>query len=218
MNKWTSKTIGLQLLPEKSLAYLKPFLELGILNENTYLAGGALIPIWNPIAPVKDYDIFFSSEKFIQSTIDKLYSLEFRPVNSAKQTTYSIYQKNDIKIQLVTDMLGTPWNIISEFDLLPACLITDGVNIYTYHQAFDCVDLKYLAINKVTYPLSCLNRILKYHTTKGFTLGNVYEEFLNQINGKTIAQMSYDAYELDEKDLVIKQTLNLPGTDEDFPW
>lgn len=174
-----------------------PIIEDILNTEGVYLAGGFLRTLVDPQDEIQDIDIFFRNkqiaEKFKQEMIDNGYSLIF---SCPKGELFSFRDENDTKIQLITKFYYEDVDqLINSFDITACCVATeDGVNLVKHRRFIFDVLNKRLNINKVTFPVATLSRIMKYKD-KGFTMsGKASTEYVTQVNMMTLDETNMALY------------------------
>jgi len=178
-------------------------LEQGIVNHNTWLAGGALRTLIDQNETICDYDLFFSRNKIsmengIVSTKYKLEELGFKLTYQCPEGKLYTYEKivktfNGFvkegsgretfiyKVQLITEhFYSSPEELLSTFDLSPTYFCTDGEYLWTSRQAIRSVKKKVCSLLKLSYPVSTFNRIIKY-CGKGYSCIPAIETYIGSL-------------------------------------
>jgi hypothetical protein len=163
------------------------FLGLDILNDSTYLAGGAFRHLFNKEDSISDFDIFFQNLRKRQEVQRKLVAVGAIKTFECPEGKLYSYSINGTKVQLITDRsYATPDDLLEVFDINACrfCLYQDA--FYTDRTAIDDVKNKRITFNKVDYPIATMKRIAKY-IDKGYYVPTVsYEEFVLDIYEKGI--------------------------------
>jgi len=164
-------------------AVLNDFLELNLLDETTWLAGGAIRDALNGNYEVSDYDMFFSnklSSERVALCLEDDYGFEcvFKCPNGELTT----FKKDGVKIQLVTKLYyDNMENVIDTFDITACRHITDGKIIVTKYSSIRDTFKKRINLHVIHYPSATMKRIQKY-IQKGFVLTNsAVETYIDHI-------------------------------------
>lgn len=176
------KKTELKKIKQKKLSSIQEILNLGLLSESVWLAGGALRTLVDSEDVVCDFDIFFKSSEAIVDTKNKLSSAGFENIYECPNGFLFTYRKDSAKIQLVCrSEYTTPERLLDTFDFTAACAATDGnVLYYTFNFVKD-VKHKKLRLHGLTYPVATLKRIVKY-SRKGYKISEVAKEFVTAVN------------------------------------
>jgi hypothetical protein len=142
---------------------------LNDLPDGVFIAGGCLRDYYsgrNPFA--SDIDVFF------QDKAQRRVSLEY--LNSKSELLYEnenvtrLLYKN-LKIDIVNKFYESPEHCINSFDFTVAMIAVDKNTVYMDERTLYDLAKRQLMINKITYPLSTLSRVLKY-VRKGYKICN----------------------------------------------
>lgn len=93
------------------------------------------------------------------------------------------YKKDNMKIQLILEIQGLPSEIISDFDFFACCVAFDGSFVYFPTQFVSDVKTKKLSINKITYPVATIKRLVKY-SAKGYNINGACFQFMTHTSGE----------------------------------
>jgi hypothetical protein len=149
----------------------KVFKQLDLVNDNVWLAGGALRGIFNPHETIEDFDLFFRSAVNKAETAIKLEQNQYETVFVCPQGKLQT-MKNEagIKIQLISEnYYNSMEQVIENFDINAARIVWDGLQIHTTVQAaYDCKS-EQITLWKTTFPNATFRRIIKYNN-KGFSI------------------------------------------------
>jgi hypothetical protein len=162
---------------------LNPFLNLNLLREGSWLAGGAIRDAINGNYNVSDYDMFFSTPEKAQLVA---FSLEnnhnFECIFRCPQGELISFKKDKIKIQLVTKFYYRDIeHLIDTFDITACRHATDGKFITTKYSSVRDTLNKKINLHRINFPNSTLKRIQKY-IQKGFVLTNpAIEKYVDRI-------------------------------------
>lgn len=137
-----------------------------------WLGGGAIrrTLIKQPLD--SDFDFFFNSVESKDAFLKHCEAKGLRKVKETKHHTQfeGIIEGSDIPIvvQAIHFMYGDARVWIDNFDYTISQFMYDGEYMYTTSYALWDLGRKKLALNKVTYPVATMRRMLKY-TNQGFT-------------------------------------------------
>lgn len=152
---------------------LTPFLELNLLREGVWLAGGAIRDALNGNTEVADYDMFFSNTldaQRVQLLLEE--DLGFECMFKCPQGELTTFKKDGMKIQLVTKFFyNSMEEVIDRFDITACRHITDGKVILTKYSSVRDTFNKKINLHTIEFPNATMKRIQKY-IQKGFTLTN----------------------------------------------
>lgn len=152
---------------------LKSFLELNLLNEKVWLAGGALRDALNGNHDVSDYDVFFSNLSDANA-ISFLLEIDFgfECIFKCPAGELTTFKKDGMKIQLITKRTYDSMDdAIDTFDITSCRHITDGKIIVTKYSSIRDTFNKKINFHKIEYPYATFKRTQKY-IQKGFVLTN----------------------------------------------
>lgn len=156
--------------------FIKP-----ILSANVSLAGGALTTLIDPTLEIADLDLFFVNvfgldKKKLKDDLEIkiIKDFKYEKIFQCKEDELRTYLNPDPekfpKIQFIDidkKAYSKPEDIISEFDINAGCIAYDGEFIYLKFSALRDIMHKHISLNKLTYPISTINRIAKY-SRKGY--------------------------------------------------
>lgn len=192
------------------LEKIKWLLDTGIVNENVWLAGGALRTVIDPKDEIVDYDLFFKRQSKdiegkeynkVPEVRDKLIRLGFRCTFECPEGKLYTYQKEvcrtcpdgqvtmeickstltTYKVQLVTEhFYNYPEELLATFDLTPSLFCTDGEFLWTTKKAIQSVKKKVAYLHKLTYPVSTFKRIMKYQK-KGYSVLPAIQSYVSNL-------------------------------------
>lgn len=140
--------------------------------QGCWLAGGAVrrTLIKQPLD--SDFDFFFTDSGAKDAFISKCLEKGLRKVKETKHHTQfeGVLEGSDIPvvIQAIHFIYGGIEVILKNFDYTITQFVYDGETMYTTSYALWDLGRKKLALNKVTYPVATMRRMLKY-TNQGFT-------------------------------------------------
>lgn len=155
-------------LKTSCLSRFKPLLEI---VSPGWLAGGAVRDFFSQQPTDSDIDVFFNDvEGFAraESTMnqaDGVKKLYEHPAMVA-------YKWRGKVVQLIRQhFFASPVETIAAFDFTVCCCAVDLNEVYVHEHFFDDLAGRRLAINKLPFPLSTLERLQKY-VSKGFRACN----------------------------------------------
>jgi len=159
-----------------------PLTVWSLLNDKTWLAGGALQTLVDKEAKIFDYDIFFGEKEEVINVRRSLpvqgYALIFE-CPKGELYTYK-HPSFGTKIQLITKFFYPNMeSVIDSFDIKAGMFITNGRELVWTKDAVKGVKDKILEIHRITYPISTLKRLVKYAKDKGYSIprDTYYEYF-----------------------------------------
>jgi hypothetical protein len=152
---------------------LASFLELNLLRNGVWLAGGAVRDALNGNTEIADYDLFFSTDLEAQRTALILEDdFGFECVFKCPLGELTTYKKDNMKIQLVTKFFyGSMKEVIDRFDITACRHVTDGKRIFTQYSSVRDTFNKKINLHQIDFPNATMKRIQKY-IQKDFTLTN----------------------------------------------
>lgn len=147
-----------------------------LVNQNVFLAGGALTSVFSN-QKINDLDFYFRSERFFENTKDAIESyleqnaISFNPFVTKNARTYRI--ENQTTIQLIENFYGEPSDIYSKFDFT-CCMAAFNfeTQLFHFHESFfRHLSQKKLVYNtKSNYPISSFYRLKKFLIRKNFNI------------------------------------------------
>ena len=142
-------------------------------NDGAWIAGGVIRRTLIGQALDSDFDFFFRSKDHFDEWLNNKPS----GMNVTRETQHHVQLEGiigDNKIPIVVQGIhfqyyseGAP-TIIDSFDYTITQFALSGKSLYTTDMALWDLGRKRLSINKVTYPVATMRRMLKY-TRQGFT-------------------------------------------------
>lgn len=142
-------------------------LDLPIISQfGPWIAGGAIRRTIIKEKLNSDIDIFFRN---IEQYEEFKLALDARDYIKKKENQFNItYIKNDIEVQLINiNFYQSPLEIINSFDFTICQFVFDGTYLYCGKTALWDLARKRLVVNKITYAIASMRRIIKY-TKQGF--------------------------------------------------
>ena len=126
--------------------------------------GGGCIQSMLSGEKVKDVDLFSAN---YEETNKFLVAKGYTPTwSNAKLTNYRI---DGFTVQVIDHPYRDPLSLIAEFDFTIACSALTSGGLYVHDRFFQDLAGKRLVFNKITFPLSSLERVARY-SRKGFVL------------------------------------------------
>lgn len=138
-----------------------------------WLAGGSLRRTLQGLEPESDFDFFFRNADQLASFVTALEKLGLEKI---RETQHHVHYRGRLGDSgIVRDVqcirfafYESAQAVIDSFDYTICMLAFDGVGITMGDHTLWDLGRKRLAINKVTYPIATMRRMLKY-TSQGFT-------------------------------------------------
>lgn len=150
--------------------------------DDAWLAGGAITSIFTK-QPIKDYDIYFKSNKAFVDAVYKAFEEDGLYCLNVSKRAVTFSRGSDILQFICCDFFETPQAIFDSFDFT-VCMATLDLSEegdFTFHEDFWKHNAqKYLSFNpKTKYPIASLLRVLKYQQ-RGYTIsqGELLKIFL----------------------------------------
>jgi hypothetical protein len=160
----------MQLQSNRFFYKFHDFIALNLLNEHTWLGGGALRSALADDEEVVDYDLFFNNSLGAAKVEVELESLGAETIFKCPEGKLTTMVYNGMKIQLITEFFYVNMEeCINSFDINACRFITDGINVYTKYSAVRDVLKKQITLNRVDFPTATMLRVAKY-AKKGYKL------------------------------------------------
>lgn len=142
-------------------------------TEGPWLGGGAIRRTIMGASPDSDFDFFFTGEDqfslFTVALAGKGYKLKRETEHHQQWEGYCEVAERVIEVQCIRfQYYGSKAQVLDSFDFTICQFVYDGTEIAASDYALWDLGRKRLAINKITYPLSSMRRLLKY-ARQGFT-------------------------------------------------
>lgn len=163
-----------------------PELESLISTYKFFVCGGSLRTLVDKNEnQIDDIDLFFDSEesmvavRSILNDDEEKYSVLF---TCPENTLFSFrYESTQTKIQLICLRYGSIEEHLNSFDFDITRLGWDGEIVYVGSKAtVKNIRRKYLSLNKLTYPSSTINRLIKYNE-KGYSVKFVIKQIVEKL-------------------------------------
>lgn len=153
---------------------------------DSWLAGGALRRTLLGDEPDSDFDLFFSSEEEASKYRQALEERNFKVASKNEHCTTLTgpLAGRERVVQIVTlAYYESAEAVIDSFDFTICQFATDGTTLWCGNYSLLDLGRKRLAINRISYPISTLRRLIKY-TKQGFyacdgTLRDILESAKN---------------------------------------
>lgn len=191
-------------LREERFGRLADFLVLDLLNENVFLAGGAMRTLLLD-EDIKDYDVFFRKQYEVPEARQKLVDEGFELVFECPEGKLFTYRKewepgpcgepHIMKVQLICNEFGGPEDIINTFDFNAGRCAMDNRNVYITDQFIRDVMTKTLSLWRLTYPVATLKRLVKY-ANKGYNINQVSKEIVGELYNAGFNNVLWDDEQL----------------------
>lgn len=139
--------------------------------EGPWLGGGALRRTLLGQEPASDFDFFFRDQEQLAAFTS---ALEARGFGKVKETEHHIQYRGRAGAEMRDVQCirfayyANAAEVIASFDYTICMLAFDGEHITVGDYTLWDLGRRRLAINKITYPVSTMRRMLKY-TSQGFT-------------------------------------------------
>lgn len=172
---------------------LRPVLKY--LNQNIYLAGGALRTLLKCSGEqVSDFDFFFKTFEEVQKLRDRLEEDGWEISYECPLGFLYTYKKGNHKLQLICETeYETAESLILSFDV-SACMCCWHDGILTFTREFvRSVKTKQLRTCNVSFPVATIKRLIKY-AQKGYNVSLAAEDFCRQVSGATFVGDQFRHY------------------------
>ena len=141
-------------------------------DNDIYLAGGAVRRVLSGNSSLEsDFDFFFASEKAHTDFVASLKDIDnAKVVRETKNSSTFKVVVNDTEAEINTVSIRffeSVENCIESFDFTACMFGYDGENVITTPQALWDLARRRIRVNKITYPVASLRRLIKY-TKQGF--------------------------------------------------
>jgi hypothetical protein len=151
-----------------AISYFKHIILDKLEGVDCWVAGGAVRDYFSVGRPQSDIDIFFPSQEQYDLADKKLEgNFVIEDTNNAK-----LYSFDKKKIHIIKKQFyANPQITIEDFDFTVCCAAIDRIKLYNNQNFFIDLAGRRLVINRLTYPLSTLQRMQKY-IKKGYWICN----------------------------------------------
>lgn len=131
---------------------------------NCWIAGGAMRGYYSD-EKIKDIDVFFPNRENIIKMVKYLRKKGARYLwGSMNSITMAI---GDVRYDLVKILMKSPADTIAHFDFTCVSIATNGIDVWHHPTAFADLAKKRLVLQTCIYPLSTMERIVRY-TKRGY--------------------------------------------------
>lgn len=142
-------------------------------KDGPWIAGGALRRTVQGKEPESDFDFFFRDQDQLQSFVE---ALEKGGMAKVRETEHHVHYRGRLApdgperdVQCIRfSFYQSAKDVIDSFDYTICMFAFDGITLTIGDYALWDLGRKRLAINKITYPVATMRRMLKY-TRQGFT-------------------------------------------------
>jgi hypothetical protein len=156
---------------EKKKECLRRFAVLLNAISPGWIAGGAIRDHFASQTIESDIDVFFKSHDDYQNTINQLVNdRRFEKQYIHKELACFVWRGMDVQL-IGTHFFPGPKETMESFDFTVCCCALDLNEIYMHEHFMEDLAARRLAINKLSFPLSTMERLQKY-SKKGFTACN----------------------------------------------
>lgn len=180
----------LKILPSKlkdwRSSVIKSFLDLGIINHNVILAGGAFRScILKNEKEVVDFDIFLRNIEYAFVLKGILLGLGAKLVFECPQgKLYSFLltiNRVSYKIQIISEVsYSSVENLLAAFDVDAGCAAYDGTYFYFDTRMIMACKTKQIGLINLSHPMSTFKRVIKYRE-KGFGINKFIEQYVTEL-------------------------------------
>jgi len=183
-------------IEKRKFHFNKNFAHLdGILEKNkVVLAGGALRKIIDHKDVTCDYDIFFLDQSRVDTTLTALNDHGYTKVFECPRGKLHTYIQGSNKIQICSEFFYQDYEtLLKSFDFYACMFLYDGDKMYFYPQSVRDVTRKIVTINRVTYPVATMNRLMKYNK-KGYYVGDAIKTVLKAYKTQEFTEEEHRFY------------------------
>lgn len=165
-----------------------------------WLGGGAIRRTISDQEPDSDFDFFFKDEAQLKTSIDKMIDDGW---HQSKETDHHVefHKKigdNNRKVQFIRfKYYSNPEEVIDSFDFTICQFVYDGISLYCSDTALWDLARKRLVINKVTYAVSTLRRIIKYTNQGFYACGGCLTDMLTKVVDNPSLREQFDIQYVD---------------------
>lgn len=171
--------------------------DIGFIDDNIVLAGGALRGIFGDKSPIADFDVFFVRKPFYKSmkqqadaVATNLVLVGYTSVFKCPEGKLETFKKvtgfsrirtalglkprpqDVIKVQLITEKYyDNIKQLLDDFDINACRIAFTNTLIYTFYEAIRDIRRHRVTLHAISHPHVTFKRLLKYHD-KGYTIPN----------------------------------------------
>lgn len=162
---------------------------LNIIEDKGFLAGGCIrVLLLDKWTPTTDFDVYVYKEEDRQFVYDKFLLQGFVLKKDLpncwwleKEEGFLLW-KHKVTVQIIKTFVGTPQQIVDEFDFTVCRIATDGITLWYDKDFEEHNKKKLLVIKTIQCPIGSIRRIIKY-SKKGFWISNfsickLYEHYI----------------------------------------
>ena len=154
-------------------------IELQIKKEGVWLCGGAVRNLIEGDKPRNDYDVFFKDDSFRAEFINHIVSNGATAVRDVElNTTYEYF---GMKVQAIKLNYGSIEEVLRSFDFTITQFGYDGEYLHTTERALYDLGRRRLVVNRVTYAVSSVRRLLMYESYVFTAFSGTIAELLKQV-------------------------------------
>lgn len=173
----------------KSLPELTP-------TSGVWLAGGALRrTIFNQPLEGGDLDFFFNGETTLANFAARLEAAGYKKVKEGEfNEQWELPESKSLPIQLIrVKFYNSAQEIIDSFDYTLCQFVFDGTTLYCGELSLFDGARKHIVIDKITYPVATMRRLLKYHSQGYYACSGTLAEILRQVAASPDLQAAINA-------------------------
>jgi hypothetical protein len=160
-----------QLRTEKTKECIARFHSLLSIVSPGWVAGGCLRDYFSGEPLTSDIDVFFANDNDFNSTVEKL-KFDKRFTQKYAKDKLAAYDYRGTEVQLIgTHFFASAKETSEAFDFTICCAAVDLNEVYVHENFFEDLAGKRIAINKLPFPMSSLERLCRY-SRKGYTACN----------------------------------------------
>jgi hypothetical protein len=171
--------------------------------DKTWLAGGAIRRTIKKQKLDSDFDFFFTSEdayrKFFENIKEKfkITNLKQNDANLSFDIEITLDEKPlSINIQLIIiSYYASSEILLDSFDYTLCQFATDGERLYCGDTSLFDVANNRIVVNKITYPVASLRRLIKYTKQGFYACGGALAELLHQSSELIVAGKIQDNFQ-----------------------
>ena len=169
------------------------FIDLNLIDKNSYLAGGVFRHLFDKEDKIIDYDIFFKNEDGKTDIKEKLDKIGANNIFSCPNGKLFTYRYEDLKIQLITEFTyNNVFELVDSFDINACRFCYHENKFYFNKESIKDVKKKRITLHRADFPAATFNRIIKYKN-KGYILPHdTLEWIVNDIWSKGVSGILLD--------------------------
>jgi len=164
----------------------KHLLNLRILQDGVWLAGGAIRAMMGSNEKIDDFDLFFAERPLVERTRkileDDGFVLKFECPQGFLYTYKKITNNGMLKVQIICEHFYRDMeDVMAEFDLTACRFVTDGKTVGFYYSSYRDTKKKRIVFNQMPYPAATLKRIAKYGNKGYYMPGSEAQKFVEHV-------------------------------------